>query len=222
MPSRTSTWTRRSRSPDASAPARGPDAPGRAVDRRPEVDWAAGLPAPAPAPRYGTGAPWRVPTSRSRTSSTNEEHGVQHHDRPETPEPIDRVVIRFAGDSGDGMQLDRRPLHQTSAPSSATTSPPSPTSRPRSVRPAGTLAGVSAFQVHISDHDILDAGRLAERARRDEPGGAQGQHRRACPRARPSSSTSTPSRSATWRRPATRPTRSRTARSPATRSTRCR
>ena len=40
--------------------------------------------------------------------------------------------------------------------------------------PAGTLAGVSAFQVHISDHDIFDGRRLAERARRDEPGGTRG------------------------------------------------
>ena len=48
--------------------------------------------------------------------------------------------------------------------------------------PAGTLAGVSAFQVHISDHDILTPGDAPERARGHEPGGAEGEHRR--PRAR--------------------------------------
>ena len=41
--------------------------------------------------------------------------------------------------------------------------------------PAGTIAGVSSFQVHISDHDIVDAGRHAQRARRDEPGRAEGE-----------------------------------------------
>ena len=41
---------------------------------------------------------------------------------------------------------------------SATTWRRCPSSRPRSGRPAGTLAGVSAFQVHISDHDITTPG----------------------------------------------------------------
>ena len=41
---------------------------------------------------------------------------------------------------------------------SATTWPRCRTSRPRSARPAGTLAGVSGFQVHISDHDITTPG----------------------------------------------------------------
>ena len=45
--------------------------------------------------------------------------------------------------------------------------------------PAGTIAGVSSFQVHISDHEILTPGDAPERARRDEPGGAEGQRRRA-------------------------------------------
>ena len=38
---------------------------------------------------------------------------------------------------------------------------------------------MSSFQVHISDHEILTPGDTAERARGDEPGGAEGEHRRA-------------------------------------------
>ena len=44
--------------------------------------------------------------------------------------------------------------------------------------PQGTLPGVSSFQVHFADHDILTAGRRPRRAGRDEPGGVEGQHRR--------------------------------------------
>ena len=62
------------------------------------------------------------------------------------------------------------------------------------------------------------AGRRAERARRDEPGGAQGQPRRPAARARRSSSTPTRSTSATSTRSATTPTRSTTTRSPRTAS----
>ncbi|MDF2752585.1 MAG: pyruvate flavodoxin/ferredoxin oxidoreductase domain protein [Gaiellaceae bacterium] len=46
-------------------------------------------------------------------------------------EQLDRVVIRFAGDSGDGMEIRA---------------------------PAGSLPGVSGFQIHFSDHDILTPG----------------------------------------------------------------
>ena len=76
------------------------------------------------------------------------------------------------------MQLtgDRSPPRQRRC--SATTWPRCP-DYPAEIRaPAGTLAGVSAFQVHISDHDILTPGDAPERARGHEPGGAEGQHRR--------------------------------------------
>ena len=43
--------------------------------------------------------------------------------------------------------------------------------------PAGTLAGVSAFQIHFASRDILTPGRRAERARGDEPRGAEGEPR---------------------------------------------
>ena len=70
---------------------------------------------------------------------------------------IDRVVIRFAGDSGDGMQLTGDRFTNTSAlyGNDLATLP----DFPAEIRaPAGTLAGVSAFQVHISDHDITTPG----------------------------------------------------------------
>jgi 2-oxoglutarate ferredoxin oxidoreductase subunit alpha len=74
-----------------------------------------------------------------------------------SPHPLDRVVIRFAGDSGDGMQLAGDRFTTTSAllGNDLATFP----DFPAEIRaPAGTLAGVSAFQVHISDHDISTPG----------------------------------------------------------------
>ncbi|HEY7916984.1 MAG TPA: 2-oxoacid:acceptor oxidoreductase family protein, partial [Acidimicrobiales bacterium] len=76
---------------------------------------------------------------------------------PKSPHLIDRVVIRFAGDSGDGMQLAGDRFTTTSAVlgNDLATFP----DFPAEIRaPAGTLAGVSAFQVHISDHDISTPG----------------------------------------------------------------
>ena len=77
--------------------------------------------------------------------------------RPEKPETVDRVVIRFAGDSGDGMQLVGDRFTELSAVfgNDLATLP----NYPAEIRaPAGTIAGVSSFQVHISDHDILTPG----------------------------------------------------------------
>ena len=70
---------------------------------------------------------------------------------------LDRVIIRFAGDSGDGMQLtgDRFTNVSTLVGNDVVTLP----EFPAEIRaPAGTLAGVSAFQIHISDHDITTPG----------------------------------------------------------------
>lgn len=74
-----------------------------------------------------------------------------------SPEELDRVIIRFAGDSGDGMQLTGDRFTSVSAVmgNDLATLP----EFPAEIRaPAGTLAGVSAFQVHISDHDITTPG----------------------------------------------------------------
>ncbi len=73
------------------------------------------------------------------------------------PEKIDEVVIRFAGDSGDGMQLTGTQFTNTSAliGNDLSTLP----DFPAEIRaPAGTLPGVSAFQVRIADYDIHTPG----------------------------------------------------------------
>lgn len=70
---------------------------------------------------------------------------------------VDNVVIRFAGDSGDGMQLtgDRFTSVSAALGNDLSTLP----EYPAEIRaPAGTIAGVSAFQVHISDHEITTPG----------------------------------------------------------------
>jgi 2-oxoglutarate/2-oxoacid ferredoxin oxidoreductase subunit alpha len=70
---------------------------------------------------------------------------------------LEKVVIRFAGDSGDGMQLtgDRFSVSSALFGNDLVTVP----DYPAEIRaPAGSLAGVSAFQIHISDHDILTPG----------------------------------------------------------------
>jgi 2-oxoglutarate/2-oxoacid ferredoxin oxidoreductase subunit alpha len=72
-------------------------------------------------------------------------------------EQLDRVVIRIAGDSGDGMQLtgDRFTQETAMFGNDLATFP----NFPAEIRaPAGTLAGVSSFQLHFADHDILTAG----------------------------------------------------------------
>jgi 2-oxoglutarate ferredoxin oxidoreductase subunit alpha len=72
-------------------------------------------------------------------------------------EQIDRVVIRFAGDSGDGMQLtgDRFTSETAVFGNDLVTLP----DFPAEIRaPAGSLPGVSGFQVHFADHDILTPG----------------------------------------------------------------
>ena len=70
---------------------------------------------------------------------------------------LDRVIIRFAGDSGDGMQLTGDRFTQQSAAfgNDLSTLP----NFPAEIRaPQGTLPGVSSFQVHFADHDILTPG----------------------------------------------------------------
>ena len=72
-------------------------------------------------------------------------------------EQLDRVVIRFAGDSGDGMQLtgDRFTQETASFGNDLSTLP----NFPAEIRaPAGTLPGVSSFQLHFADHDIVTPG----------------------------------------------------------------
>ena len=78
-------------------------------------------------------------------------------ERSDEPEVLDRLTIRFAGDSGDGMQLAGNRFTDASAlfGNDLATFP----SFPAEIRaPAGTIAGVSSFQVQIADFDIHTAG----------------------------------------------------------------
>src|SRR5438046_7658281 len=74
-----------------------------------------------------------------------------------TVEELHQVVIRFAGDSGDGMQLTgERFTNATPILGNDLATLPD---FPAEIRaPAGSLAGVSAFQIHFSDEDILTPG----------------------------------------------------------------
>lgn len=70
---------------------------------------------------------------------------------------LDSVVIRFAGDSGDGMQLtgDRFTSETASLGNDLSTLP----NYPAEIRaPQGTLLGVSSFQLHFADHSVLTPG----------------------------------------------------------------
>jgi 2-oxoglutarate ferredoxin oxidoreductase subunit alpha len=76
-------------------------------------------------------------------------------------ERVDRVVIRFAGDSGDGMQLtgDRFVAETAGLGNDIATLP----DFPAEIRaPQGTLPGVSAFQLHFGDHFVLTPGDQAD------------------------------------------------------------
>ena len=104
------------------------------------------------------------------TDEDTDEHGIPPRDKKVTDvatedatadssptTTLDRVVIRFAGDSGDGMQVAGARFTDASAAfgNDLATLP----SFPAEIRaPAGTLPGVSSFQVQIADFDILTAG----------------------------------------------------------------
>ena len=80
-----------------------------------------------------------------------------HNQMSKDVKQLDRVVIRIAGDSGDGMQLTGDRFTQETAVfgNDLSTLP----NFPAEIRaPAGTLPGVSSFQVHFADHDILTPG----------------------------------------------------------------
>src|SRR6476646_8149280 len=81
----------------------------------------------------------------------------ERSEKPIAPQKLEEVVIRFAGDSGDGMQLTGSQFTNTSAMfgNDLSTLP----DFPAEIRaPAGTLPGVSAFQVRIADYDIHTPG----------------------------------------------------------------
>ncbi|MBC8342653.1 MAG: 2-oxoacid:acceptor oxidoreductase family protein, partial [Bacteroidetes bacterium] len=74
---------------------------------------------------------------------------------------LDEVVIKFAGDSGDGMQLTGNQFSETSAftGNDIATFP----DYPSEIRaPQGTVAGVSGFTVHIGHKEVFTSGDLAD------------------------------------------------------------
>lgn len=74
-----------------------------------------------------------------------------------TTEVKERVIIRFAGDSGDGMQLtgDRFTADSAALGNDLSTLP----NFPAEIRaPQGTIPGVSSFQLHFASWDILTPG----------------------------------------------------------------
>ncbi|MHC0431560.1 2-oxoacid:acceptor oxidoreductase subunit alpha [Streptomyces sp. O3] len=99
-------------------------------------------------------------SSRAEQTDTTDGTVVGEQRKPPGDKEIrrlDRVIIRFAGDSGDGMQLtgDRFTSETASFGNDLSTLP----NFPAEIRaPAGTLPGVSSFQLHFADHDILTPG----------------------------------------------------------------
>jgi 2-oxoglutarate ferredoxin oxidoreductase subunit alpha len=84
-------------------------------------------------------------------------NGTNGHHRDVEVQQRQRVVIRFAGDSGDGMQLtgDRFTSEAAAFGNDLATLP----NFPAEIRaPQGTLPGVSSFQLHFADYDILTPG----------------------------------------------------------------
>src|SRR5262245_33054290 len=69
----------------------------------------------------------------------------------------ENVVVRYAGDSGDGMQSTG--ARSTTAPAKLANDRATLPDFPAEIRaPAGTLAGVSAFQIHFASRDIMTPG----------------------------------------------------------------
>src|SRR5438128_1856392 len=92
-------------------------------------------------------------------SPTNVDAGQAVAPRPPDKqlEQLESAVIRFCGDSGDGMQVVGGQMTNASAAfgNDVSTFP----DFPAEIRaPAGTLAGVSGFQLHFSSHDIYTPG----------------------------------------------------------------
>ena len=107
---------------------------------------------PPRATRWSVFPPGDIPKVRSERTPATERTEVTKQVKQ-----LDRVIIRFAGDSGDGMQLTGDRFTQESAVfgNDLSTLP----NFPAEIRaPQGTLPGVSSFQVHFADHDILTPG----------------------------------------------------------------
>src|SRR6187401_2734340 len=93
----------------------------------------------------------------SQATSVEQSNGESNGHPKKPVHTLPSVTIRFAGDSGDGMQLAGTQFTDTSAlfGNDISTLP----DFPAEIRaPAGTLAGVSGFQIHFSSTDIYTPG----------------------------------------------------------------
>ncbi len=96
-------------------------------------------------------------TSETDQNAVTEQPAAPHPAHERATVRLHGAVVRFAGDSGDGMQLtgDRFTTQTAVAGNDLSTLP----DYPAEIRaPAGTLAGVSSFQLQFSDHDIHTPG----------------------------------------------------------------
>ncbi|HBK80458.1 MAG TPA: hypothetical protein DDZ83_12460, partial [Nitrospinae bacterium] len=102
--------------------------------------------------------PWKsLRRARKKMADHSKESSVDGKPRKKEIIEVDTVAIRFAGDSGDGMQLmgDRFSSASAIAGNDLRTFP----DYPAEIRaPVGTLAGVSAFQINFSNKDIHTPG----------------------------------------------------------------
>jgi Pyruvate/2-oxoacid:ferredoxin oxidoreductase gamma subunit len=92
--------------------------------------------------------------SRSGSATDSPPADPEQKIAPKHTEDVERVAIRFAGDSGDGMQLTGTKFTESTAlaGNDLSTFP----DFPAEIRaPAGTLAGVSAYQIHFASEDIF-------------------------------------------------------------------
>ena len=92
--------------------------------------------------------------SRSGSATDSPPADPEQATAPKHTEDVERVAIRFAGDSGDGMQLTGTKFTESTAlaGNDLSTFP----DFPAEIRaPAGTLAGVSAYQIHFASEDIF-------------------------------------------------------------------
>jgi len=95
--------------------------------------------------------------------------------RERVVETLDSVVIRFVGDSGDGMQLTGSEFSRAVAKAGHgfATHP----DYPSEIRaPTGTVFGVSGYQIQYGAGQVFTVGGRARRAGRNESGGAEDEH----------------------------------------------
>ena len=108
-------------------------------------------------------------------SSTVDAPEAEQQGEGKKKETVETVVVRFCGDSGDGMQLVGTQMTNVSAVygNDVSTLP----DFPAEIRaPAGTLAGVSGYQLCFSNHDIFTPGDAVDTLVSMNPCGVENKH----------------------------------------------